>query len=399
MEAAIAGPPRALLGREAERDAIGALLDDARAGRSAALVLRGGPGLGKTALLDDAARRGEGLRVLRATGAEAEAGLPFAGLHQLLRPVLDLAAALPAPQAAALRRALGLEAGPPPAPLLLGAATLGLLAEAAPVLALVDDGHWLDAASAAALAFAAPAPPAPRASRCWSRSATTHRRSGLAELRARAPRRRGGRGGAARRHGAGRPPAALDRGGGGQPARARRAARGAQRRTSSRGARRSTPALPPSRRGSTPSTRRGSRRSPATALRPLLIAAAEGRAMPALVLRAAEEESAPSVAPDGRGALEAERAGCRSAASGSRGDTRSRAPAVLRARRPRASCAAAYAALAAVADPDRAAWYRAAAAIGPDAGAAEALAAAGERGPAAGPGTRRPPRRWHARPS
>ena len=95
-----------------------------------------------------------GLRVLRATGAEAEAELPFAGLHQLLAPVLDRAGALPAAQAAALRRALGLATGPQPEPLLLGAAALGLLAEAAPVAVLVDDWQWLDAPSVAALAFA-----------------------------------------------------------------------------------------------------------------------------------------------------------------------------------------------------------------------------------------------------
>ena len=154
MEAMVAGEPAVLLGRDAERAAIDALLDGARAGDSGALVLRGGPGLGKTALLDDAARRADGLRILRATGAEAESDLPFAGLHQLLRPALDLAGSLPAPQAAALRCALGLESGAAPAPLLLGAAVLGLLAEAAPVAALVDDGQWLDAPSVAALAFA-----------------------------------------------------------------------------------------------------------------------------------------------------------------------------------------------------------------------------------------------------
>jgi len=69
--------------------------------------------------------------------------------------VLDRAAALPRPQAAALERALGVAEGPAPEPLLLGAGVLGLLAEAGPALVLVDDLHWLDAASAAALTFAA----------------------------------------------------------------------------------------------------------------------------------------------------------------------------------------------------------------------------------------------------
>ena len=154
---AVAGPAtRELHGREAERAALGELLDGARAGRSGVLVLRGAPGLGKTALLDDAAARADGLRVLRAAGAEEEADVPFAGLHQLLHPVLERSGGLPPPQAHALRRALGVESGgPAPAPLLLGAAVLGLLAEAAPVLAVVDDAQWLDAPSRAALAFAA----------------------------------------------------------------------------------------------------------------------------------------------------------------------------------------------------------------------------------------------------
>jgi hypothetical protein len=81
--------------------------------------------------------------------------VPFAGLHQLLHPVLELSDGLPAPQAHALRRALVVEeGGPAPAPLLLGAAVLGLLAGAAPVLVVVDDAQWLDAPSAAALGFA-----------------------------------------------------------------------------------------------------------------------------------------------------------------------------------------------------------------------------------------------------
>jgi len=144
-----------LHGRRAEQAAIAALLDRARDGRSGALLLSGAAGMGKTALLADAAASADGLRVLRATGAEAEAELPFAGLHQLLAPVLDRAAALPRPQAAALERALGVAEGPAPEPLLLGAGVLGLLAEAGPALVLVDDLHWLDAASAAALTFAA----------------------------------------------------------------------------------------------------------------------------------------------------------------------------------------------------------------------------------------------------
>ena len=143
-----------LHGREAERAAIAALLERAHEGRSGELLISGAAGIGKTALLADAAERADGLRVLRASGAEAEAELPFAGLHQLLAPVLDLAAGLPGPQAAALERALGVAGGAAPEPLLLGAGALGLLAEAAPALVLVDDLQWLDPASVAALGFA-----------------------------------------------------------------------------------------------------------------------------------------------------------------------------------------------------------------------------------------------------
>ncbi|SDS94202.1 helix-turn-helix transcriptional regulator [Actinopolymorpha singaporensis] len=151
-----------LVGRKAERARIGALLDDARAGASAALVLRGEPGIGKTALLDHAAESAAGLRVLRAAGVESEAELPFAGLHQLLRPVLGRLPALPGPQRRALEGAFGLGTSPAAAGagdrFLLGAAVLSLLAEAAedgPLLCLVDDAQWLDPTSAQALEFAA----------------------------------------------------------------------------------------------------------------------------------------------------------------------------------------------------------------------------------------------------
>src|SRR4029453_18949036 len=77
-----------LYGRDLERSAINALLDDARAARGGVLVLRGRAGAGKSALLDDAVAAAGGVRVLRATGVESEFELPFAALHQLLRPVL-----------------------------------------------------------------------------------------------------------------------------------------------------------------------------------------------------------------------------------------------------------------------------------------------------------------------
>src|SRR5262249_1344062 len=97
-----------LYGRARERGRIGDLLEAARASRSNALVIRGEPGIGKTALLEDTRERAADMHVLTARGVESEAELPFAALHQLLRPVLSHVEQLPAPQADALRGALGL---------------------------------------------------------------------------------------------------------------------------------------------------------------------------------------------------------------------------------------------------------------------------------------------------
>jgi DNA-binding CsgD family transcriptional regulator len=150
-----------LHGRRAECDTLERLLADARRSRSGVLVVRGEAGVGKSALLDHAAGRADGMAVLRASGVESEAELPFAALHQLLRPVLGLAARLPGAQAEALGGALGL--GPPGREepedrFLVSVAVLSLLAEAAedrPVLGLVDEAQWLDRSSAEALTFAA----------------------------------------------------------------------------------------------------------------------------------------------------------------------------------------------------------------------------------------------------
>ncbi|WP_327678652.1 helix-turn-helix transcriptional regulator [Kitasatospora sp. NBC_00458] len=150
-----------LYGREREQAAVDALLDGARDGRSGVLVLCGEPGIGKTALLDHAvAAAGDAFRVVRATGVEYEAELPFAGLSLLLAPGLDRIPALPAPQRRSLEAAFGLgEGGGAPADrLLTGLATLGLLAELAaeqPLLCVVDDVQWLDRASLDALLLAA----------------------------------------------------------------------------------------------------------------------------------------------------------------------------------------------------------------------------------------------------
>ncbi|MFJ8625928.1 AAA family ATPase [Kitasatospora sp. NPDC093550] len=153
-----------LYGREDEQAAVDGLLDAARAGRSGVLLLRGEAGIGKTALLDDAvARAGETFRVIRATGVEYEAELPYAGLSLLLAPGLDRLDALPGPQRRALEAAFGLAddgdaAGRPADRLLVGLATLALLAELAsekPLLCVLDDLQWLDRASLDALLLAA----------------------------------------------------------------------------------------------------------------------------------------------------------------------------------------------------------------------------------------------------
>jgi DNA-binding CsgD family transcriptional regulator len=146
-----------LVGRASEQRRVDELLAAARAQRGAGLVVRGEPGIGKSALLEYAATRADGMLVLRATGVEAESTLAYAALHQLLRPVLSHLPALPAPQADALRTALGLAAGETQ-PFLVAAAALTLLSEAAgerPVLCLVDDAHWCDGPSLDAFGFVA----------------------------------------------------------------------------------------------------------------------------------------------------------------------------------------------------------------------------------------------------
>lgn len=147
-----------LVGRDAERAAIRALLDAARGAQSGALVLRGEPGIGKTALLEDACEQAKDMHVLPARGVESESDLPFAGIHQLIRPALHLIDQLPAPQAGALQGALGLANGSANHRFLISAGCLSLLSELArqkPVLCLVDNAQWLDAPSADALLFVA----------------------------------------------------------------------------------------------------------------------------------------------------------------------------------------------------------------------------------------------------
>src|SRR5918997_4097646 len=96
-----------LRGRCAEQERIHAVLAAARDGASAALVVRGEPGIGKTALLEYAAQRADGMRGVRGAGIESEAELPFAGLHLLLRPAADALEELPGPQRRAIASAFG----------------------------------------------------------------------------------------------------------------------------------------------------------------------------------------------------------------------------------------------------------------------------------------------------
>ncbi|GAA2872700.1 helix-turn-helix transcriptional regulator [Nonomuraea rubra] len=147
-----------IVGRDAEADRLSALAAGASGG-GRVLLLSGAAGMGKSTLLEYAAGRAEeaGRRVLRASGRESERDLAFAGLHQLLRPVLDEAARLPDRQHRALLGAFGFVSDSPD-PLLTGVAVLTLLsqvAERAPLLVVLDDAQWLDAASADVLAFAA----------------------------------------------------------------------------------------------------------------------------------------------------------------------------------------------------------------------------------------------------
>jgi DNA-binding CsgD family transcriptional regulator len=147
-----------LVNRHTERSALDSLIASARGRAGSALVLRGEPGIGKTALLDYAIESASGFRIARAGGVESEMELAFAALHQLCAPMLDRLERLPGPQCDALGVAFGLRAGEAPDRFLVGLAVLSLLAEVAaeqPLLCVVDDAQWLDRASAQALAFAA----------------------------------------------------------------------------------------------------------------------------------------------------------------------------------------------------------------------------------------------------
>src|SRR5215471_10986733 len=147
-----------LLDRLTERAALGQLLEAARGGRGAVLVVRGEAGVGKTALLEDAVAAATGMRIARVAGVESEMELAYAALQQLCAPMLESLERLPDPQRDALAVVFGLRAGEGPDRFLVGLAALSLLAEAAqkqPLLCVIDDAQWLDRASAQALGVVA----------------------------------------------------------------------------------------------------------------------------------------------------------------------------------------------------------------------------------------------------
>jgi DNA-binding CsgD family transcriptional regulator len=147
-----------LRGRRTECATLDRLLDAARVGQSGALVLRGEPGIGKSALLAYALGASSGFRITRASGVESEVELAFAGLHQLCASLLDRRERLPSPQQEALETAFGLSPGAPPDRFFVGLAVLNLLSDTAadqPLLCLIDDAQWLDRESAQALGFVA----------------------------------------------------------------------------------------------------------------------------------------------------------------------------------------------------------------------------------------------------
>src|SRR6266851_3750247 len=147
-----------LWGRKLPCAVLYGLIADVRAGRSRVLVVRGEPGIGKTALLGYAVDAAPDFQVARAVGVESEMELPFAALHQLCGRMLDRLDRLPGPQRDALAVAFGLQPGSAPDRFLVGLAVLGLLSDVAagqPLLGLVDDAQWLDQTSAQVLAFVA----------------------------------------------------------------------------------------------------------------------------------------------------------------------------------------------------------------------------------------------------
>jgi len=154
-----ADPAEPLVGRDHDLGLVRGFVDGAVVS-GGALLLSGDAGVGKTVLLDAAAglALGAGARVVRASGVEFESTMSFAGLHQVLQPLLAELDRLPDPYRTVLNVALGLDQGAPSDQLLVSNATLTLLVQAAverPLLVIVDDLPWLDRASAVVLGFVA----------------------------------------------------------------------------------------------------------------------------------------------------------------------------------------------------------------------------------------------------
>ncbi|WP_210583193.1 LuxR family transcriptional regulator [Streptomyces sp. GESEQ-35] len=184
-DGSVRGRPTGLTGRRDECEVLDGLVNAVRAGGSRVLVVRGDPGVGKTALLEYMAGQASGCWVARAVGVQSEMELAFAGLHQLVAPMLDRLERLPVPQRDALRVAFGLSVGPAPDRFFIGLAVLGLLADVAeeqPLVCLVDDEQWLDHASAQVLAFVARRLEAESVGLVFAVRAPSDRLAGLSEL-------------------------------------------------------------------------------------------------------------------------------------------------------------------------------------------------------------------------
>src|SRR5919106_355273 len=174
-----------LRGRRSECDVLDRLIEGVRAGESRALVVRGEPGVGKTALLEYLVEQAPGFRVERAAGVQSEMEIAFSGLQQLLAPMLDRLEHLPAPQRDALQTAFGVSTGSAPDRLFVAVAVLSLLsevAEAQPLICVVDDEQWLDRASAQVLAFVARRLEAESVGLVFAARGTSDESAGLPEL-------------------------------------------------------------------------------------------------------------------------------------------------------------------------------------------------------------------------
>jgi hypothetical protein len=145
-----------LVGRAVERARIAELIREARSGRGGALVVRGEPGIGKTALALDAADRAQGCRVAVVRCVEPEFELACSGVGELVRALADTVELLPGSKAAVLRAVLGLADQPPVASsyaICLAVHSLITLAADRRPLVVVDDAHWLDPTSRDVLCY------------------------------------------------------------------------------------------------------------------------------------------------------------------------------------------------------------------------------------------------------